>query len=108
MALRLVHDHRNRRFNHPGRILKDQMNPLDRSDDYLRERCRFDRAGLMYLCELLQEELERPTAYGLPAILQVYIAVRYLATGSHQIIDGDAAQNVSKASSVCSCSLRFT
>ncbi len=62
MALRIVHYRQNRRFNHPGHVLKDRMNPLDMSDEYLRERCRFDRAGLMYLCELLHEELEWPTA----------------------------------------------
>ncbi len=73
-------------------IFRDRTNPLDAyCDEELYKRCRFDRAGLMYLCDLLREDLETAAnrSSALPIATQVYVAVRYLAAGALQLVTAD-------------------
>ena len=86
---------------HPDRRLADPLNPLDIPEECVRERYRFRPHTILYIADMLRGELERPTARAgaLPVILQVCVALRFLATGAFQIVVGDTLR-LSKAS-VC-------
>ena len=81
------------------RVFRDRSNPLDAySNKDLYDRCRFDKDGLIYLDELLGEDLRHPTrrSCALSSLQQIFIALRFLSSGTFYIIDGDVV-NVSKA-----------
>ena len=74
------------------RIIRDRRNPLDYlNDDELRQQYRLTRECIFDLCELLQDDLRRPTnrSRALPVHLQVTTALRLLASGSFQGVTGD-------------------
>ena len=57
----------------------------------LRERFRFGKDGINYLCDLLHAKLERPTkrSKSLSVLQQILIALRFFATGSFLQVVGD-------------------
>lgn len=81
------------------RVFRDRSNPVDvYSDKELYDRCRFDKNGLIYLDELIGEDLQHPTrrSCALSSLNQIFITLRFLSSGTFYIIDGDIV-NVSKA-----------
>ena len=67
------------------RIFRDRKNPLDFfNDEEIRLRYRLDREMIHRLCELLNDDLSRPTkrSQSLSVSLQVMTALRYYATGN--------------------------
>ena len=58
---------------------------LDLNDDELRQRYRFGREGILYLADLLREDLTRPTNrnHALTVEQQVMVALRFFASGSY-------------------------
>ena len=84
-----------------ARVFEDRCNPLDRSDDYLYERYRFSSEGIIYLCQLLDDNIRRPTrrCNPLTTCQAVCLTLRYLASGSFMYSVGDA-ENLSK-NTVC-------
>ena len=74
------------------RVFRDRLNPLDIFDDTeLYSRFRFDREGIMMIIDLLDAELSHLTQqnHALPTSLQVFITLRYYASGSFQSVTGD-------------------
>ena len=61
------------------------------TDEEIRDRYRFRRDSIEYLCELLEDQLVRPTnrSHALSVSTQVLIGLRYLASGSFQQVIGD-------------------
>ena len=87
---------------HPEQRLAGHLNPLDISEEFVREQYRFCPHIIQYnIADMLRGEQERPTsrAGALPVILQVCVALLFLATGAFQIVMGDTLRR-SKAS-VC-------
>lgn len=75
------------------RLFRDRLNPLEFYDDLeLYKRFRFDRHSIMYITEMLQLDLQRPTERNLaiPVRSQVLVALRFYATGSFQVLVGDS------------------
>ena len=74
------------------RVFRGQ-NPLvmDFSDEQLRQRYRFGRDSIMYLSDLLRDQLERLTRRktSLTVEEKVMIALRFFASGSHLQVIGD-------------------
>ena len=82
-------------------VLPDRQNPLEHlSEGEVRDRFRFYPETIIYLTQTLRDDLERPTLRRspLPVLLQVCIALRFLATGSYLLTIGDCVGSVSKAS----------
>ena len=75
------------------RVFRDRQNPLDyMGDEELMNKYRLPREKIFDLCDLLQEDLERPTnrSHALPVSLQILIALRYFGTGTFQKVIADA------------------
>ncbi len=95
MALRLLDcmDRvQNRRNLRRQRVFLDRTNPVEAfSDQDLKQRCRFDRAGLRFITDLLSPQLQSATKrnFAIPPVLQVYAALRFYASGSFQLVSGD-------------------
>ncbi len=93
MALRIVNMIRKQRRALRKERGQDRTNPIDVCNDLeFIERVRFNRAGLLFLCDLMEQDLTHPTARNLavPPVVQVYVAfLKYFATGTLQIVDGD-------------------
>ena len=69
------------------RVFRDQQNPLDFNDDMnIIHRYRLDRQSIISIVDLVEESLEKPTkrSGSLPASLQVFAALRFLASGAQQ------------------------
>ena len=68
---------------------KDVLNTL--TDSELITRYRLDRAGIVYVTDLVRRDLESPTErnHALTAELKVVITLRYLATGKMQQCSSD-------------------
>ena len=68
---------------------KDVLNTL--TDSELITRYRLDRAGIVYVTDLVRRDLESPTerSHALTAELKVVITLRYLATGKMQQCSSD-------------------
>ena len=82
------------------RLFRDRTNPLDfLSDQQIIRNYRFDREGIYSLSDELWEDFEKSTkrSRSLPVSLQIVIALRYYASGSHMNVVGDA-HGVSKMS----------
>lgn len=76
------------------RIFRDRSQPLELYDDVdMFKRYRFNRAGVIFLIDRLGRHLEHATRrnHAVPANLQVFIALRFYATGS--VLDNSAAQH---------------
>lgn len=74
------------------RVLRDNTNPLDwYSDQEFYQRFRFNKKGLLALTQLLEDDLRikrnRPDC--IPPLWSILIALRFFATGSHEIVIGD-------------------
>ena len=71
------------------RICRDKTNPLEIYDDLeLIERFRFNRRTILQITKLLQDDLESSTFHNkaiLP-LFKVLISLRFVASGSFQII----------------------
>ena len=72
------------------RVFRGQ-NPLlmDFSDEQLRQRYRFGGDSIMYLSDLLRDKLERLTRRKTSLTVEVMIALRFFASGSHLQVIGD-------------------
>ncbi len=85
------------------RVFRDRTNPLEYLDeDEFRHTYRLKRDSVLFLTDLLINDLERVTARSQPLApaLQVCACLRFLATGTfHQVI-GDTYLGISRAS-VC-------
>nr|XP_023652308.1 uncharacterized protein LOC111835835 [Paramormyrops kingsleyae] len=91
-----------RAFRPPApRVFKDRVNLLAFSDDYLWERYQFSRPSIVYLCELLEPHLSKPTrrSQSLTTVQSVCIALRFFASGTFLYSVGDA-EHLAKAT-VC-------
>ena len=92
MALYVMVQERGRRRHRIERVIRDRTNPLDFMDeDELVSRFRLNRQCILYLCENLRIDLERPTerSMALPVSLQILIALRFYAKGNFQSETGD-------------------
>ena len=74
------------------RVFHDRTNPMELFDEHdFYERFRFTKAGVTYLCNLLQDDLSpvcsRSHAISLP--MKICTALRFCATGSFQMLVGD-------------------
>ena len=79
------------------RRLSDPTNPLEVfSADEIKDRFRFNPDTIMYLARALSGDLVGMTMRSLPVIIQLCIALRFMATGSFLVTVGDCF-NVSKA-----------
>ena len=74
------------------RVFRDRQNPLDFYDHMdIIHRYRFDIQSIICIIDLVEESLERPTkrSGSLPAYLQVFAALKFLASGTQQRVIGD-------------------
>ncbi|XP_066931127.1 putative nuclease HARBI1 [Clytia hemisphaerica] len=71
--------------------LKDFMHNNTFSDEDIRMRFRFSRQGIVFLTNLLRQDLQRPTQrnHALSVESQVLISLKFLACGSFQQVVGD-------------------
>lgn len=69
---------------------KDALS-LEFTDSELRDRYRFSREGILYLSNLLREDITRKTNrnHALTVEQQIMIALRFLASGSFLQVIGD-------------------
>ncbi|XP_055999383.1 putative nuclease HARBI1 [Ostrea edulis] len=94
---------RRRRFlryrNRPSkRVIRDRLNPLETyTDDELFERYRFRQASVVYLLDLIGGALIDSTKINaLPPLLQLFVCLRFFATGAYHKLIGDSI-NVSES-----------
>lgn len=67
------------------RVFRDRLHPLDLYDDQqMFKLYRFTRQGCLHIIDRLEDRLAHQTArnHALPPSLQVFVALRYYATGS--------------------------
>ena len=71
--------------------LHDDFSLMDFTDNELRSRYRFGHESIEFLVELLRDDLERPTSrnHALSTIVQVFVALRFFASGSFLQVIGD-------------------
>ncbi|XP_066921414.1 putative nuclease HARBI1 [Clytia hemisphaerica] len=72
--------------------LKDFMHNNTFSDEDIRMRFRFSRQGIVFLTNLLRQDLQRPTQRNHALSVeshQVLISLKFLACGSFQQVVGD-------------------
>jgi DNA-directed RNA polymerase specialized sigma subunit len=84
------------------RIFRDRSSPLHCYDDTdIIARYRLDRRSIMEIIDALEISLGRPTrrSESLSTTLQIFAALRFLASGTQQRVIGDTI-GISK-SSVC-------
>ena len=82
---------RERRLPRP-RVFRDRTNPLeDMEPEEVFERYRFKPETILFLVEILYADLARPTRRNsaLPPLIQILVALRFLATGSFYILVGE-------------------
>lgn len=76
----------------PRHVLRDLHNPFEfYSDNEFRARFRFSKDSTIFICDMLRENLTRPTRrhYPVSVELQVLTALRFYATGTFQNVLGD-------------------
>ena len=74
------------------RVFRDRLHPLDAYDDAeIITRYRLPRHRITNLYDLIGEELEPQTQrnHAIPAMIQIFCALRYFACGSFQTVVGD-------------------
>ena len=95
MADYLRRRRRLRNVIHIERPLVDRGDPLANiNDDEIRQRYRFNRQSIFFIVDAVDTVIQNPTRRGvvLPTLLQVLITLRYLATGTFQIVVADLLQ----------------
>lgn len=73
------------------RVVRDRAHPLELyNDKELFKKYRFNHEGVIAIIELIGGDIQRPTqrSFAIPSSLQVFIALRFYATGS--VIDATA------------------
>ena len=98
-ALILLEDVEARRALRRQRVFRDRLQPLDVYDDVdLYQRYRMTRPVLLEVIDLLEDEIAPDTlrSHAIPASLQVCVALRFFATGSLQLDNGDMASGLSQ------------
>ena len=91
------------------RVFRDRTQPLDIYDDVdMFKKYRFNRAGVTYLIDRLGGHLEHQTQrnHAVPPSLQVFVALRFFATGS--VLDNSASHHGVSISSVSRIVRRVT
>jgi nuclease HARBI1 len=86
------------------RRLKDRLNPLEiYSDLECIQRFRFDRQGIVEICELIKSDIQRPTkrVKALPPILIICTALRFYAQGAFYRATGDCLSLSKSSQSRC-------
>ena len=84
------------------RVFRDRTNPLEIYDDVdLFKKYRFNRAGVMTLIDRLGGQLEHQTRrnHAVPPSLQVFVALRFFATGS--VLDNSAVHHGISIATTC-------
>ncbi len=74
------------------RVFRDRENPMEMlNDEEIYERYRFDRGGIIFITNLIEDDIESPTErnHAIPPILQVFVALRFYACGSFQQVIAD-------------------
>ena len=74
------------------RVFRERVNPLYvYISSELYDRFRFTDDGIIYLVNLLRYSLANVTfrSFAVPPLLKLFLALRFLATGSFQIVIGD-------------------
>lgn len=85
--------------NRPSkRVIRDRLNPLEAyTDDELFERYRFRQVSVVYLLNLIGGTLLESTRNNaLPPMLQLFVCLRFFATGAYHKLIGDSL-NVSES-----------
>ncbi|KAM4610062.1 putative nuclease HARBI1 [Polymixia lowei] len=74
------------------RVLRDRQDPLAKSDNFLVERYRFSREGIIYLTDLLKPHISNSTrrSNALTATQTLCIALRFFCSGTFLYTVGDA------------------
>lgn len=74
------------------RVYKDQLNPLEISDENLLRYYRFPRCEIIRLIEDLDPILKRNTvrSHAIPTCTQVLVTLRFYASGSFQSVLADS------------------
>ncbi|KAK3886785.1 hypothetical protein Pcinc_009105 [Petrolisthes cinctipes] len=78
--------------DHPRRNFRARRDILEElSDAELLKRYRFDREGIMFITDLVRDELQSPTNRNVPITpeMKVLMTLRYLATGKMQQCNSD-------------------
>ena len=73
------------------RVFRERVNPLYvYISSELYDRFRFTDDGIIYLVNLLRYSLANVTfrSFAVPPLLKLFLALRFLATGSFQIVIG--------------------
>ena len=73
------------------RVIKDRLNPIENlNETECIQRFRFDKNGIIDLCQLLESDLRRPTlrSNSLPVLVQVCAALRFFAQGAFYRVTG--------------------
>ncbi|XP_038050874.1 putative nuclease HARBI1 [Patiria miniata] len=91
--LRAVHNRNfHERILRRERVFRERCNPLaEFTDEELYSRYRFDRNGVLFITDLIREEIESPTerSCAIPPEIKVLIALQFYACGTFQRTVGD-------------------
>ena len=108
-------DEFHRYFDRVGRVerrLFDPHNPLEfLTAEEVFVRFRFRPQTIFYIVDLLEDSLRRPAGNGspLPLLLEVLVALRYVASNSFYSVVGDCFPHLPKTKSTCfNCTRRVT
>ena len=83
-----------------NRVYRRELDPLNTyTENELRARFRFGRAGIEYIVNLVKEEISPNTrrSYSLSASTQVLLTLRFLASRSFLEVIGDTFHSVDKS-----------
>ncbi|KAK7488592.1 hypothetical protein BaRGS_00020209 [Batillaria attramentaria] len=91
--IRVVQDGGNAAWRglHHERIFRDRTNPFNTYNVDLYKRFRFRRDDIVYLCDIIGDDIDHPVPRKgfLPPLVQAMVALRYYASGSFQVVIGD-------------------
>ena len=78
------------REENPPRPFRDRMDPLILPDHMLIRQYRLPRPAIIYLADMLSNDLKRKTRRSspLPVVTQIMAALRFFASGSFQMVVG--------------------
>lgn len=77
--------------NRSARRIVERINPMELSDFEFHRRFRLTQDSVMELLRLIDDEINPPSHLNnsLSSLEQLLIALRYFASGSHQLVVGD-------------------